>query len=78
LTTYFILITVKAGTDARVMERLEKESAVKEVYEIYGAYDILAIADTNSFDEIKKIQTGLEKFNYVWTVQVEKAEKAKA
>jgi uncharacterized protein with GYD domain len=75
LAKYFILITVKAGTDARVMDWLEKIQIVKEVYEVYGAYDIVAIAEAASPEEVKKVQFDLEKFDYVWAVQVERVER---
>ncbi|RJX15208.1 Lrp/AsnC family transcriptional regulator [Candidatus Bathyarchaeota archaeon] len=70
MVTAFILLTVKAGTDQETMEKLRKYGGVKEVYEIYGAYDILAMLEVESEDELKNIQLNLERDENVWSVRI--------
>jgi DNA-binding Lrp family transcriptional regulator len=70
MITAFILLTVKAGTDQETIEKLKKHSEVKDVYEIYGAYDILARIETESEEKIREIQLNLEKDENVWSIQI--------
>jgi len=70
MATVFILITVKAGTDREAMEKLAKYGDVKEMYEIYGAYDILAKVEADTPEKIRKIETETKSGNNVWSLQV--------
>lgn len=70
MVTVFILLTVKAGTDQETIEKLRKYGEVKDVYEIYGAYDILAKIETESEEKIRDIQLSLERDENVWSIQV--------
>ncbi|RLI06028.1 Lrp/AsnC family transcriptional regulator [Candidatus Bathyarchaeota archaeon] len=70
MITAFILLTVKAGTDQDIIKKLENYKNVKEVYEIYGAYDILVRVEVQIEEELRKIQQTLEKEENVWTVQI--------
>jgi len=74
LITTFFLITVKAGTDQEIIRKLKsyKEISVKEVYEIYGAFDILARIEAESEDKISKVRLSLEEDKDVWSIQVVK------
>ncbi|MFQ5762595.1 MAG: Lrp/AsnC ligand binding domain-containing protein [Candidatus Bathyarchaeia archaeon] len=59
MLTAFLLITVKAGTDEVVVERLRKVNRIAEVHEIYGAYDILARVAAENADEIQATKAGI-------------------
>ena len=74
MITTFFLITVKAGTDQEIIRKLKsyKEISVKEVYEIYGAFDILARTEAESEDKISKVRLNLEEDKDVWSIQVVK------
>ena len=74
MITTFFLITVKAGTDQEIIRKLKsyKEISVKEVYEIYGAFDILARIEAESEDKISKVRLSLEEDKDVWSIQVVK------
>ncbi len=74
MITTFFLITVKAGTDQEIIRKLKsyKEISVKEVYEIYGAFDILARIEAESEDKISKVRLNLEEDKDVWSIQVVK------
>jgi len=49
-----VLITVDSGTDTEVVEELKKAPSVKEVYEVYGAYDIIVMVEEDSNAKIKE------------------------
>ncbi len=49
-----VLITVDSGTDTAVVEELKKVSNIKEIYEVYGAYDIIAMVEGDSNAKIKE------------------------
>jgi len=69
MTTAFIIITVKAGTDREIMEKLRKYQSVKEVYEIYGAYDILAKVEAETPEKVREIELETKKDKNVWALQ---------
>ncbi len=73
MTLAFVLITVKAGTDESVVQRLKTLPSVDDVHEIYGAYDIIAKILAASDDEIKDMVTviaSLENVRATETVRV--------
>jgi DNA-binding Lrp family transcriptional regulator len=53
----FVLINVESGADAEVLQALKKISNVKEAYQVYGVYDIVAKVEAESMDKLKEIVT---------------------
>ena len=49
-----VLITVDSGTDVEVVKELKKVPSVKEIYEVYGAYDIIVMVEGDSNARIKE------------------------
>jgi DNA-binding Lrp family transcriptional regulator len=49
-----VLITVDSGRDPQVVEELKKVPNTKEIYEVYGAYDIIAMVEGQSHSQIKE------------------------
>lgn len=49
-----VLITVDSGTDVEVVQQLKKVHNVKEIYEVYGAYDIIVMVEGDSNAKIKE------------------------
>jgi len=49
-----VLITVDSGTDPEVVKELKGVPSVKEIYEVYGAYDIIAMVEGGSNARIKE------------------------
>ena len=49
-----VLITVDSGTDVEVVQQLKKVPSVKEIYEVYGAYDIIVMVEGDSDAKIKE------------------------
>ena len=41
MITVFILIIMKSGDENKVIEKLKADPRVKEVYKVYGEYDVI-------------------------------------
>jgi DNA-binding Lrp family transcriptional regulator len=69
MVTAWLLITVKAGADEEVVEKLRKIENVDEVFEIYGAYDIIAKIEAETDEKLKKlIKSDIEKLANIKSV----------
>ncbi|MBM1155051.1 Lrp/AsnC ligand binding domain-containing protein [archaeon] len=53
----FVLINTEVGAEDEVFEQLKRFSQVKEVYLVYGVYDIVARVEADTLDELKDIVT---------------------
>lgn len=61
-----VLVTVDSGTDPEVVQELRKLESVNEVYEVYGAYDIIAIVEGDSNTRIKEtVFNNIRRLNHV-------------
>lgn len=50
----FVFVNVDSGAEKEVLKQFRALSEVKESYSIYGLYDIVAILETNSMDQLKE------------------------
>ncbi|MEM3736606.1 MAG: Lrp/AsnC ligand binding domain-containing protein [Candidatus Bathyarchaeia archaeon] len=50
----FVLINAELGSEEEVVEELKKLSNVKEVYVVYGIYDIIVKVEAESLDKLKE------------------------
>jgi len=55
MATAFILINAETGEENIVLEKLKVVPEVKEVYMVYGVYDIIARVETGTMQELKDI-----------------------
>ena len=55
--TAYVLIECKAGTEAGIINKLKTMQNVKEIYDVYGVYDIIVKVQANSQDQIKQTVT---------------------
>ena len=56
MITVFILIIMKSGDENKVIEKLKADPRVKEVYKVYGEYDVivkLEVDDVSGLDEFR-------------------------
>ncbi|MDQ1279944.1 MAG: hypothetical protein QG670_1206 [Thermoproteota archaeon] len=53
----FVLINVESGADTEVLQALKKLGNVKEAYQVYGVYDIVAKVEAETMDKLKEIVT---------------------
>jgi DNA-binding Lrp family transcriptional regulator len=53
LATAFVLINAEIGAEAEVLSELKPIPEVREVHLVYGVYDIIAVVDTSTLQELK-------------------------
>jgi DNA-binding Lrp family transcriptional regulator len=74
LPTAFVLIGVEAGSEQGVLGQLKTLNNVKDVYPVYGVYDIVAKIQAASERELKETITyklrGLAKIKSTQTLMV--------
>jgi DNA-binding Lrp family transcriptional regulator len=74
MPTAFVLIGVEAGSEHGVINQLKALNNVKDVYPVYGVYDIVAKIQANSERELKETITyrlrGLAKIKSTQTLMI--------
>jgi DNA-binding Lrp family transcriptional regulator len=55
MTKAFVLISTDAGLEDLVCEEIKLLDGIKAVYRLYGEYDLMAIVEHNSDDEVAEI-----------------------
>ena len=55
MATSFVLINVEIGAEEEVLGDLRPISEVKEAHLVYGVYDIIAIVETPTMQELKDV-----------------------
>jgi DNA-binding Lrp family transcriptional regulator len=53
----FVLINTEMGSEAEVLDALQKMGNVKEAYIVYGVYDIVAKVEADTVDALKDMIT---------------------
>ena len=53
MATAYVLINVEIGSEEEILRNLEPISEVKEAHLVYGVYDIIAIIETETMQELK-------------------------
>ena len=51
----FVLINTNPGTDTVLRTELKKVEGIVEVYQVYGAFDIVVVIEAESDEQIKDI-----------------------
>ena len=51
----FILVNVEIGADLEVLGEIKLIHEIKEAYRVYGVYDIIAIVETSTMQELKDV-----------------------
>ncbi|ASJ02271.1 AsnC family transcriptional regulator [Thermococcus profundus] len=49
-----ILVVARPGTEERVHEKLKDHPSVKEVYRVYGEYDLILRVEVDGIEELDK------------------------
>ncbi|MCP8308578.1 MAG: Lrp/AsnC ligand binding domain-containing protein [archaeon] len=57
MPTAFVLINVELGAEEELVKALKKIENVREVYVVYGVYDIIAKIDADSMEKVKETVT---------------------
>ena len=53
MATAYVLINVEIGSEEEVLRNLDPISEVKEAHLVYGVYDIIAVIETETMQELK-------------------------
>ena len=53
MATAYVLINVEIGSEEEILNNLDPISEVKEAHLVYGVYDIIAIIETETMQELK-------------------------
>ena len=56
MITVFILIIMKSGDENKVIEKLKNHPMVKEVYKVFGGYDVIVkieVEDVSGLDDFR-------------------------
>jgi len=51
----FVLITAELGKESELMEQLNGPEEIKEVYAVYGVYDIIARVEAENMLALKEV-----------------------
>ena len=51
----YILINADLGTETQIIDNIKDLKGIKETYTVYGVYDIIAKAESESLDKLKAI-----------------------
>ncbi len=50
----YVFINVDSGADSEVLQALRKLSNVREAYEVYGVYDLLAKIESETMEQLRE------------------------
>lgn len=53
----YVLVNIESGSENEVLDKLALINEVKEVYFVYGVYDIVVKIEAENVDKIKEIVT---------------------
>jgi DNA-binding Lrp family transcriptional regulator len=62
----FVLMNAELGSEDSIVGELRRLEGVKEVYQVYGVYDVVAQVESETMEKVKEIITWkLRKLNGV-------------
>ncbi|MEM1546702.1 MAG: Lrp/AsnC ligand binding domain-containing protein [Candidatus Methanomethylicia archaeon] len=53
----YVLVNVETGAENEILDKLASIDEIKEVYFVYGVYDIIVKIEAENVDKIKEIVT---------------------
>jgi DNA-binding Lrp family transcriptional regulator len=54
MTKAFVLINTETGVEPLLQEEIKQLDGVKEVYQLFGEYDILAVVEENTDRDVQR------------------------
>jgi len=57
LAIAYVLVNVETGAENEILDKLASIDEIKEVYFVYGVYDIIVKIEAENVDKIKEIVT---------------------
>jgi DNA-binding Lrp family transcriptional regulator len=55
LATAFVVVQTESGYEAEVLKNMKSFKELREAYQVFGAYDILASIETNTMEQLKEV-----------------------
>jgi DNA-binding Lrp family transcriptional regulator len=55
MTTAFVMINAEVGSEDELAREIKKLSNVREVYPVYGVYDIVVKVEAETMDQLKEV-----------------------
>jgi DNA-binding Lrp family transcriptional regulator len=55
MTLAFVFLSVDIGKEPEVVQGLQEICEVKETYQVYGVYDVIARVEADNMNEIKDV-----------------------
>ncbi|KAG2476531.1 MAG: Transcriptional regulator, AsnC family [Nitrosopumilales archaeon] len=65
MTTAYVLVICDLGSEEQVIEELKHLSGIKEVFGVFGAYDILVKLESANEKNLSDVITWIRKLNRV-------------
>ncbi len=65
MTMAFVMITAELGSEDELVRELGKVNNVREVYPVYGAYDIVVKVEAETIDQLKEVISRIRKLNKI-------------
>jgi len=53
----FVLINTEMGSENEILDSLRKIGNVKDAYVVYGVYDVIALVEADTMEQLKDIIT---------------------
>jgi DNA-binding Lrp family transcriptional regulator len=55
LVKVFVFINTEPGKEKEILQRLREAEGVREVYMVYGVYDIVAVVEADTVESVKEV-----------------------
>ncbi|MCP8304023.1 MAG: Lrp/AsnC ligand binding domain-containing protein [archaeon] len=57
MTSAFVLLNVKTGSEDELLNELKKIKGIKEAHRVYGVYDTIIKVEAESLEKLKEVLT---------------------
>jgi DNA-binding Lrp family transcriptional regulator len=54
MSSAFVLLNTELGREEEIIKDLQKFEGIREVYKVYGVYDIIAKVEFDNMDKVKE------------------------
>ena len=65
MTMAFVMLNAEVGSEDELVSELRKLNNVREVYPVYGVYDIVAKVEAETMEQLKEVISRIRKLNRV-------------
>ena len=65
MTMAFIMLNAEVGSEDELAKDLKKLANVREVYPVYGVYDIVVKVEAETMDQLREVVSRIRKLNKV-------------